>query len=302
MPVLNEPAFWAGRRSWCPADGKNLNRSFPGDPDGSYAEVLAHELFETFMAGSDVLLDLHAGDLPESLEPFCLYEESPVEAAPASWPSPTARATWSGRARRRAPSAAAPARRPPTSACRRSSPSRRERHLDEASVAGTCTASTTSLGSLGMLPGARRGRRSPPRSSTTAGPGCARRSAASGGRPSPSATAVHAGDLLGVVLRPWGDDCTGSAPPTGCRCSSPAARRSWRTACCSAWRAAEPLPGGITSPTTVHGVQFSDAELTAAVEEADRLVPGPTPGRPPPERGRRYAPGRWLVAPANLVR
>ncbi len=34
----------------------------------------------TFIKGSDYLLDLHAGDLPEALEPFALYDESPVEA------------------------------------------------------------------------------------------------------------------------------------------------------------------------------------------------------------------------------
>lgn len=81
VPLVNVPAFWARSPFVVPADGKNLNRSFPGDPDGSYAEVLAHHLFQTFVVGTDHLLDLHAGDLPESLEPFAIYEESAVEAA-----------------------------------------------------------------------------------------------------------------------------------------------------------------------------------------------------------------------------
>jgi predicted deacylase len=38
-------------------------------------------VFSTFIAGSDAVLDLHAGDLPEALEPFAMYEESPVQAA-----------------------------------------------------------------------------------------------------------------------------------------------------------------------------------------------------------------------------
>ena len=79
VPVLNQPAFWARSPFVVPADGKNLNRCFPGDPAGSYTEALAHGLFEAFVRPTDVLLDLHAGDLPEALEPFCLYEESPVE-------------------------------------------------------------------------------------------------------------------------------------------------------------------------------------------------------------------------------
>jgi len=80
VPVLNQLAFWSRTPFVVPADGQNLNRAFPGDPAGSYTDVLAHELFEAFIRPSDVLLDLHAGDLPEALEPFCLYEESPVEA------------------------------------------------------------------------------------------------------------------------------------------------------------------------------------------------------------------------------
>jgi predicted deacylase len=79
VPILNQPAFWSRSAFVVPADGKNLNRCFPGDPAGSYTDVLAHEVFTRIIAPSDYLLDLHAGDLPEALEPFCLYEESEVE-------------------------------------------------------------------------------------------------------------------------------------------------------------------------------------------------------------------------------
>jgi uncharacterized protein len=79
VPVVNLLSFWARSPFVVPTDGKNLNRSFPGDPAGTDAEVLAHRLFETFVVGSDRLLDLHAGDLPEALEPFAMYEESAVE-------------------------------------------------------------------------------------------------------------------------------------------------------------------------------------------------------------------------------
>ena len=73
--------FWARTPFVVPADGKNLNRSFPGDPDGSFSEVLAHHLFTSFVVGADYVVDLHAGDIPEALEPFTIFEESPVEAA-----------------------------------------------------------------------------------------------------------------------------------------------------------------------------------------------------------------------------
>ena len=81
VPVVNVPAFWARSPFVMPADGKNLNRAFPGDPGGGYTEAYAHHVFANFIAGADYLLDLHAGDLPEALEPFTLYEESPVESA-----------------------------------------------------------------------------------------------------------------------------------------------------------------------------------------------------------------------------
>jgi predicted deacylase len=79
VPILNQAAFWSRTAFVVPADGKNLNRCFPGDAAGSYTDVLAHEIFTRLIAPSDYLLDLHAGDLPEALAPFCLYEESGVE-------------------------------------------------------------------------------------------------------------------------------------------------------------------------------------------------------------------------------
>jgi predicted deacylase len=79
VPTLNQPAFWNRTPFVVPEDGKNLNRSFPGDPAGTYTEQLAHAIFTTFIEPTDYLLDLHAGDIPEALQPFMLYEESDVE-------------------------------------------------------------------------------------------------------------------------------------------------------------------------------------------------------------------------------
>ncbi len=79
VPVVNVTAFWARAPFVVPEDGRNLNRSFPGDADGSAAEILADAVNRHFIRGSDALLDLHAGDLPEALEPFALYDESPVQ-------------------------------------------------------------------------------------------------------------------------------------------------------------------------------------------------------------------------------
>jgi len=78
-PLINLPAFWARTPFVVPLDGKNLNRSFPGDPRGSAAERIAAAVTEELIRGSDYVIDLHAGDLPEALEPFVFYDASPVE-------------------------------------------------------------------------------------------------------------------------------------------------------------------------------------------------------------------------------
>jgi predicted deacylase len=80
VPVLNLPAFRARTPFLVPDDGKNLNRCFPGDPDGTLADRLAHAAFTQLIQGSDALVDVHAGDMVEALEPFALYDSGPAEA------------------------------------------------------------------------------------------------------------------------------------------------------------------------------------------------------------------------------
>jgi uncharacterized protein len=80
VPVLNLPAFRARTPFLVPDDGKNLNRCFPGDPEGTLAQRLAHAAFTQLITGSDALVDVHAGDMVEALEPFALYDTGPAEA------------------------------------------------------------------------------------------------------------------------------------------------------------------------------------------------------------------------------
>ncbi len=79
VPVLNLPAFRARSPFVVPDDGKNLNRCFPGDPAGTLAERLAHAAFTQLIEGSDALVDAHAGDMVEALEPFALYDAGASE-------------------------------------------------------------------------------------------------------------------------------------------------------------------------------------------------------------------------------
>jgi predicted deacylase len=83
VPVLNLPAFRARTPFVVPDDGKNLNRCFPGNPDGTLADRLAYAAFTQLISGSDAYIDAHCGDMVEALEPFALYEAGPAEARAA---------------------------------------------------------------------------------------------------------------------------------------------------------------------------------------------------------------------------
>ena len=63
-----------------PGDGKNLNLCFPGNPSGTFTDRLADAAFRQLIVGADAVIDVHAGDMVEALEPFALYDAVPAEA------------------------------------------------------------------------------------------------------------------------------------------------------------------------------------------------------------------------------
>lgn len=75
LPIVNLAAFWKRSIYVVPADGKNLNRVFPGRADGSASERLAHWLVGEAFPKADAYVDLHGGDLNEALIPFSLFRE-----------------------------------------------------------------------------------------------------------------------------------------------------------------------------------------------------------------------------------
>jgi hypothetical protein len=81
VPVLNLPSFRSRTPFVTPVDGKNLNRCFPGDPSGTFTDRLADAVFRQLITGADALIDVHAGDMVEALEPFALYDAGPAESA-----------------------------------------------------------------------------------------------------------------------------------------------------------------------------------------------------------------------------
>ena len=60
LTAANFPAAIAGLRT-SPIDDLNLNRSFPGDPDGRPTEAIAHYIESELLPISEFLIDLHSG-------------------------------------------------------------------------------------------------------------------------------------------------------------------------------------------------------------------------------------------------
>ena len=76
VPGMNYPAFQAGRRT-SPIDGGNLNRSFPGRPDGTVTQKIADYFERTLLPLADYVLDFHSGGRTLDFLPFAAAHELP---------------------------------------------------------------------------------------------------------------------------------------------------------------------------------------------------------------------------------
>ena len=73
LKVLNRPAFENRAGSLGLSDGKNLNRVFPGNPNGTEMERLAWAITKEVYPKVDYYIDLHSGDDFEALTPYAYY-------------------------------------------------------------------------------------------------------------------------------------------------------------------------------------------------------------------------------------
>jgi predicted deacylase len=76
VPLLNRPGFYERSIYVNPEDNDNMNRVFPGRPDGTWSERFAYALLNQVVAGIDYAIDLHAGDMIEDLVPFVGFRET----------------------------------------------------------------------------------------------------------------------------------------------------------------------------------------------------------------------------------
>jgi len=82
--VANGPAL-AGRSRVSPLDGLNMNRVFPGNPNGSVSARLAAAVFDIVSSRCQAVIDLHSGGSTLALLPMAVWE------GPERDPSGTAR-------------------------------------------------------------------------------------------------------------------------------------------------------------------------------------------------------------------
>ncbi len=79
LPAANLPAAMAGTRL-SPIDQGNLNRAFPGDPQGTPTSAIAHYIDSVLYPMADYLHDLHSGGSSLRYLPFCSMRKSGDDA------------------------------------------------------------------------------------------------------------------------------------------------------------------------------------------------------------------------------
>ncbi|MDO5096445.1 MAG: M14 family metallopeptidase [Peptostreptococcaceae bacterium] len=70
LPLVNTDGFEHRTNSMVYEDGKNLNRVFPGDKDGTLADKMAYTISQEIFPSIDYIIDLHCGDSYEELTPY----------------------------------------------------------------------------------------------------------------------------------------------------------------------------------------------------------------------------------------
>jgi hypothetical protein len=68
--IANPPSFYGRTIYASPADGKNLNRVFPGRPDGTLSERIAYAITTQVIAKADFLVDLHGATATRLCDPM----------------------------------------------------------------------------------------------------------------------------------------------------------------------------------------------------------------------------------------
>ena len=76
VPLVNVPSFEQKIAHVNPIDGKSMNRFYPGKADGTQTERASLAITKEVVEKSDHLIDLHGGDIDESLRPYSYWTKT----------------------------------------------------------------------------------------------------------------------------------------------------------------------------------------------------------------------------------
>jgi predicted deacylase len=76
VPLVNVPSFEQKIAHVNPVDGKSMNRFYPGKADGTQTERASLAITREVVEKADHLIDLHGGDLDESLRPYSYWTKT----------------------------------------------------------------------------------------------------------------------------------------------------------------------------------------------------------------------------------
>lgn len=79
VPAMNYPAFRTATRT-SPIDKGNMNRSFPGRPDGTVTQKIADYFQRELLPRADLVLDFHSGGKTLDFLPWCAAHVLPNKA------------------------------------------------------------------------------------------------------------------------------------------------------------------------------------------------------------------------------
>ncbi len=76
LPLINRPSFDQKVVHVNPVDGKSMNRFYPGKLDGTQTERASFLITRDVIEKADHVIDLHGGDMDESLRPYSYWTKT----------------------------------------------------------------------------------------------------------------------------------------------------------------------------------------------------------------------------------
>jgi predicted deacylase len=80
VPLLNVASFLGKVPHLNPVDGKNMNRLYPGKPDGTQTERALWAITKQVLERCDYLIDFHGGDLDENMRKYSYWADTGNDA------------------------------------------------------------------------------------------------------------------------------------------------------------------------------------------------------------------------------